>query len=431
MGRAMLIMVGGLVIISGLFQTINNDRAAQLPEFTIATFNEQQARNISTSLIDNAIQNLVFDNDWEGSIPTDDYFRGSGTLYTYTQNTAGLDTVENSVVDWNEYKVLLISRASYDGYTVETEVLMQRDSFSKFSYFTDVEPVIYFVDGDIVNGPVHTNGTFNMKGAPVFNGFVSSPNMYNSHSSGANPQFNGGSNFSLATNRELPDSQQLNLITSAAEVSGLVFDEDMDIEFYMDGDDGYVRIGTHGCSDSSCEDEYLLSDYDNGEGVIISVDGDVDVVGTLKGRVTLHSTEDIEIIGDILYNTDPTVDSTSTDIMGMVSEGDVIVDQNAHSYNGFQDLTIHSSIMTLGSSFEVEGFSLAGFRGDLNILGGLIQKERGAVGTFGGYLGTTGYSKKYEYDERLLNTIPPSFPRESIFSIVYWKDKMVEVEDNY
>ena len=425
----MLIMVGGLVVISGLFQTINNDRAARLPEFTVATFNEQQARNISTSLIDNAIQKLVDDNDWEGSIPTDNYFRGAGVLYTYTQGNSGLDSIDHSVVEWNEYKVLLISRATYENYSVETEVLMQRDSFSKFSYFTDQEPMIWFVDGDVINGPVHTNGTFHMKGAPVFNGFISSPNMWEAHGSGASPVFNGGSNFSLSNTRDLPDSQQLNLITAAAASSGLVFSEDMDIEFYMDGDDGYVRASTHGCSDASCVEEYLLSDYDQGEGVIISVDGDVDVVGTLKGKVTLHATDDIEIMGDIYYNTDPRVDSTSTDLLGLVSEGDVKVDQNAHSYNGSQDLTIHSSIMALGTSFEVENYSTGSFKGDLNILGGIVQKTRGAVGTFGGYYGTTGYSKKYEYDDRLLHTIPPSFPRESIFSIVYWKDKMVEVSD--
>jgi len=35
--------------------------------------------------------------------------------------------------------------------------------------------------------------------------------------------------------------------------------------------------------------------------------------------------------------------------------------------------------------------------------------------------------QNYQYDARLKGYIPPAFPRESVFSVVYWKDKVKEV----
>lgn len=420
MGRAMLIMVSGLVIISGLIISSNNQRVKVLPEGLASSFYEQQAKNVATSLIDNAIQNLLIDMEWEGSIPTDQNYRGSGILKTYTQNSSGLDTLGHSVVEWDEFKALLISRATYNGYNAETEVLMQRDSFSKFSYFTDNEPEIYFTDGDELKGPVHTNGTFNMKGEPEFNGFVSSPNDWKEHSSGADPKFNGGSNFALSDTRDLPDQAQFNILKSNAD---LRFNSDKDITFFVSGDDGYVRIADKNCSYSYCMDDYRIDNYNDGE-LIVSVDGDVNISGTLKGKVSIHSEQDITIVSDIWYDTDPLADSTSTDLLGLISEDDVYIDRYAHLQNGSSDLTVNASIMAL-DKFEVRNYSSYGYRGYLNIVGGIVQRNRGAVGTFGGYYGTTGYSKNYVYDERLLRQVPPSFPRESMFSIVYWKERIV------
>jgi hypothetical protein len=48
-------------------------------------------------------------------------------------------------------------------------------------------------------------------------------------------------------------------------------------------------------------------------------------------------------------------------------------------------------------------------RGCLYLTGGLIQKARGAVGTFSSYYGT-GYIKRYSYDRCALYNPPPYFP---------------------
>lgn len=439
MGRAMLLLVSGLVVIAGIIQMNNSKRAEMLPQRTVDKFYEQQAQNISASLVDQAINQLLVDMEWEGTITTDDNYEGQGTLTT--------------VPDPNdEYRVTLVSTAQYGGYKAETEVLMSRDSFSKYSYFTDAEKLpggqeIWWWDGDQVTGPIHTNGTFRMSGSPVFNGRITSPNDWIGYSStnktsndpdirhgSDTPQFLGGANFNLNRTRDLPGSEQLAELSALADAGGLVFNSDANLEFFVDDidDQGYVKetvVTSNTCgSDNNdpcfSETNYKLSDYPNG---IIKVEGKAKVKGTVKGNVTLHSTVEIEIMGDIYYNENP-LDSTlnSSDLLGLVSEGNVIVDEDAHRDHGNSDLTIHASIMALNTSFKVEDYNQGSPRGTLNLLGGIIQSNRGAVGTFSGGSVASGYTKNYVYDERLLHTIPPAFPRESIFSIVYWKDKPVE-----
>lgn len=438
MGRSVLILVCGFVVISGIIQMNNANRANMLPERVVDQYHEYQARNVASSLIDGAINKLLTDMDWNGTITTDKYYRGSGTL------TTGNDPADPS----NEFKVLLTSTGNFEGYTAKTEVLMIRDSFSKYSYFTDEEKLpngtnIWWWNGDEVNGPIHTNGTFRMAGSPTFNGFITSPNDWIGYSGNEDsndpderhgsetPQFNNGSNFNLNRIRKLPGAEQITELVDLSNSGGVRFEEDATLEFYVDGGEGYVKriesdtvsCGTDCTTTNLIETDYRLSDY-NG---VISVNGKTEVKGTVKGQITLHSSQEIEIMGDILYDGNPLDGvSSSTDMIGMVSEGDVIVDRYAHEDNGSYDLTIQASIMALGTSFEVEEYSSGDPRGTLTLVGGIVQKNRGPVGTFSGGSVSSGYTKNYLYDERLRHTVPPSYPRESVFTIVYWKDHPIQ-----
>lgn len=486
MGKSLLFLVGGLTIITGYMQVQNYDRMKSLPEVTSSYYEEQQARNIAKSLIDNAIENMKADNNWSdsleisevmdvgtmltnnpivkksivktllsgGSVSTqaeveeldeDEIEAGllqnglAGALKSYTSASSN-KPANNSVGTWDEYKVLLVSTSTYDNIEITTEVLMQRDSFSKYSYMTDSElsstgSNIWFMGSDNIYGPIHTNGTFRMSGSPSFYGLITSPNSWIAHSTNpTSPNFFGGENFN-APDKSSPSSYELNKLSAAAAAGGLVFNADLEVDFEVVSDVGYAKIREvttsscgWGCSSTSYSSwqSYDLSSF-NG---IISTSGSVNVEGTVKGIVTLHSEDQIQVMSDIYYNTNPLVDSSSTDILGLVSEGDVIVDRNAHSASGSTDLTIHASIMALNTSFEVESYSSGSPRGTLNLLGGLIQKNRGPVGTFSGSSIRSGYAKNYQYDGRLKGSIPPSFPRESVFSIVYWKDEVVNISDD-
>ncbi len=476
MGRSLLFLVSGLTIITGIVQVNNQERVTDIPEVSVDYYNAQQARNLSKSLIDNAVETMKANNNWTGSITMSDVvdtvairarsnagrkkmalgqlsleqlqdieegladqlvnsqsgargFEISGQLTSYTESSLN-KPANNSVTSWDEYKVLLVSTSTYDDIEVRTEVLMQRDSFSKYSYMTQSElsssgSTIWFIGADNIYGPIHTNGQFAMSGDPSFYGLVTSPNTWRAHSTNpTSPNFFGGENFNAPV-KSSPTSYEISKLETAANNGGLRFNNQLNVEFYESSGVGYARISEYNGSFWSSPVDYDLS-ATNG---VISTTGRVDVVGTVKGAVTLHSESLIEIDGDITYATNPLADSSSTDMLGLVSEGHVRIDANAHSYSGTQDVTVHASIVALNTSFYVENYNWCCAKGTLNLLGGLIQENRGPVGTFSGSTIYSGYSKNYQYDNRLKSSIPPSFPRESVFSIVYWKDEVTKISD--
>lgn len=80
--------------------------------------------------------------------------------------------------------------------------------------------------------------------------------------------------------------------------------------------------------------------------------------------------------------------------------------------------------MALGESFSVEDYYDGSPRGTLNLVGGIQQQVRGPVGTFSGGSIRSGFSKNYQYDNRLQKSIvPPFYPRESFYSLRYWIDR--------
>lgn len=432
MGRSMLLLVSGLVILAGIIIASNNKRAGMLPGKSEKSVAEVQARNSSVSLITTAIEKLTIDNEWTGSLESGDLLPGEAKLVVYDARSSSYpDGITVGEGGWDAYKILLYSKATYDGYEVITEVMMRRDSFSKYSYFSDIEKStllggadIYFHSKDEITGPVHTNDAFHISGTPTFYGAVTSPSMWRSRNLlGDNPDFQSTTDFNSPV-KNLPGATQISNLERSAKTEGLHFDKAIIALFQSNGS---VNIYQY--------------DYANnvwGSGVnypasvhkgLISTSREAFVKGKVKGPITLHSKENMEILGDIEYVDDPRTNPNSTDLLGLVSEKNVIVDKNAHADNGSSDLTLHGSIMALGDSFVVEDYNRNGFKGNLNLLGGIIQKSRGPVGTFGSWTGDTGYAKKYNYDDRLRYSIPPHFPRESVFSILSWKDRVVNKDD--
>lgn len=427
MGRALLFLTGGLFIVVGIIQMGIANRQQVLPQRTVELHSENQAKNLTASLIDYAIHELRNNQEWNNSFSSDNFLNGEVNLNIYNFNdflNSPDEIPDHRVQSWNEFTLLLHATSNYNGKAVATEVQLTKDAFSRFSYFTDMEGDVYFIWLDELSGPVHTNGTFNIAGDPTFHGMVTSPNDWHGYSQMENdPQFLGGADFN-AEEKPMPTNDQLNALRHNSQNGGLHFNNPIEINLNADGTATITeRLGGPSWNPNTIEHNVTLSNY-NGT---ISSTRDVGIQGTLNGQLTVHSERDIKIIGDVVYNNDPRVDESSTDLLGLVSERQVIIDKDAHTKNGSQNLEIHASIMALDKSFTAENYNSGGLRGELNLLGGMIQQQRGPVGTFNGTSVTNGFSKNYEYDDRLLSMIPPSYPRESFFSIVYWRDEVLSV----
>jgi len=447
MGRGLLLIVSGLVIITGMVQTSMFNRLETVPERNADYAVEQHLKNISNSLVDQAMREIAFDNEWKGSVDLDtDHMEGSGSLETYVQSSNNrpddADLIEDSWSDynWNQFKVMLYITAEFQGKKITTEVMLENEAFSKYSYFSNAElstsgtPIYFFTD-DELSGPVHSNGTFRMAGTPTFNGYVTSPNDWIGYTGNPNsndpderhgsddPQFNGGSNFNSSLS-PTPDQSQLDRIKSLADVGGFrITDPYTKLHFYTTEIAGVPRtFADFGVWNGSYYAYQETIDMSTTNGIISST-GRVDISGEITGQITIHTEDDIEIDGDLTYYNDPIDNPGSNDLLGLVSEEDVRIDQNAHTFKGSKDIDIQASIMALGDSFHVENYNWGSSRGEIRLLGGIIQNRRGPVGTFSGSGVASGFSKDYQYDERLLVDVPPAFPREEIFSIISWNEK--------
>ncbi len=175
---------------------------------------------------------------------------------------------------------------------------------------------------------------------------------------------------------------------------------------------------------------------------VIFFDGKVAVSGQVRGQVTLAATGDITIVDDIKYVTDPGA-GTCADMLGVFSGHDVVIADNTlntptkpyaafaggaagnFTFDDTRDEFIHGVMLAL-NNFTVENYAsgpnnsgngepcgaTAWGRGCLYLSGGIIQVQRGAVGTTAG----TGYLKRYSYDQCAGGNPPPYFPTTGHFA---------------
>jgi hypothetical protein len=90
------------------------------------------------------------------------------------------------------------------------------------------------------------------------------------------------------------------------------------------------------------------------------------------------------------------------------------------------NLTLHGVMMAGGRTTSDGSFSVPTYNtksaGTLKLVGGLIQKMRGPVGTFNASTAVTqtGYAKDYHYDPRMAVNPPPFFPTTGNYERLSW-----------
>lgn len=363
-----------------------------------------------------------YTNPW-GGVQT----LGGGT-YSVVINDLGLVGGTGNI---RRYKV-----TSTGVYASSSRVLVkffQVDNYARYLWFTNQELFdgtnVWFTSGDRLNGPTHTNGHFNINQDPVFESQAQSVaayiKFYNNGSSvnlqqTANsphdePDFQQGFTFGAET-ATMP-SQALGL-RSAASSGGLSLRGNTTIVLNSNGTmnvtNSYNRWTNRNMSIPANGALFVVCDGTNCRN-----GGSLTISGTLNGRLTVGAQQDVVIPNSILYADDPRTDPASDDTLGIIAERDVVIDDAAPT-----NIEINSCIMSMGDSFLLENYWLGSPRGTLTVYGGIIQKERGPVGTFDSRTGTkaTGYSKNYGYDARLLGAPPPYMPTTGDYITLSWEE---------
>ena len=324
------------------------------------------------------------------------------------------------------FRYSVTSTGTADNMTRVLRKYVQAVNFSNYIWYTNRETYggsnVWFIKNDFLNGPMHTNAHFNIYGkdpGAVFTGEATCVDGYVRYYNNGNninlpqatgtswdaPDFQGGLTFGVEQST-MPGTA-LNLKTNAAS-GGSSFNKNTQILLNNDGTMNY-KVGN-----GSWQNNQALPA--NGA---LFVNGNLTISGTLNGRLTVGASGNVVIPGNLVYASgDPVANPNSDDTLGIISEGDVVISNNAPN-----DLEIDGCIMALNSSFYRDNYG-SGLKGTLKIRGGIIQKERGPVGTFNVAAGikVSGYTKDYSYDGRLLNSPPPFMPTTGDCITLAWEE---------
>lgn len=110
----------------------------------------------------------------------------------------------------------------------------------------------------------------------------------------------------------------------------------------------------------------------------------------------------------------------SAGTMGLIGRN-VTVAAGAPTNMQIDAVILAGSSSTADGSFSVADYNTKKPVGTLKVLGGIIQKARGPVGTLSGNTIATGYSKDYWYDARMADNPPPFFPTTGGYDKISWR----------
>ncbi|MCX6376859.1 MAG: hypothetical protein NTU88_12650 [Armatimonadetes bacterium] len=143
----------------------------------------------------------------------------------------------------------------------------------------------------------------------------------------------------------------------------------------------------------------------------------------------VNNNKDITITDNVRYNTRPNKTLSYDDpvnlaaaTLGLVARN-VKIASSAPTSLEINAVCLAGGQNTTAGSFYVTNYDTKQPTGTLTVLGGIIQKNRGPVGTFNSSTGqmTTGYAKNYSYDPRLASDPPPFYPTTGTYERLSWR----------
>ncbi len=351
-----------------------------------------------------AAANLVCSKIWESP--------SYSASYTDVNYNGG--TFSTSVTNLGGGMIQIEAVGSYGGKSQSVTITMKPSSFSKFAYYGGTSAsAAAWETGDTIGGPSHTQGKLKTYGSPVFLGKATSKTGITMTGSPKNPQFFGG--FESGVDIPMPDNTSYNNILSAASAGGYI----------QTGGDLYLKFNSDGTVSwkTSSSGSYITVSlsYFAPNGVIAIDKGNLFVEGTLDGRVTVASLRSggssggtTTILNSIVMKDDPRTNPLSDDLLGIVSYGDITVEDN-----GATQFDVQASMYSYKGGLAVEhGTSRPA--GNLNILGGMIVEKLYATSNGASGSSRKGYNLILRFDERMYNDSPDYFPATGKYEILSW-----------
>jgi protein involved in polysaccharide export with SLBB domain len=266
------------------------------------------------------------------------------------------------------------------------------------------EPAYY--TGDIVYGPVYTQGQVFACGTPVFEGLVeatgdpvwTTPAGVKS-CAGSAPDFAGGQ----APNQPaLPLPSSDTYLSDLASQAGSPWTGQPSYNF-----SGNVTVVADGSSLTVTYGGVQKTGVPYPSDGVLSASGDIYVQGTVAGQLTLAAAGNVYVTGNLDYAcaTSGPVPSKCNDYTGLVAGGSVFIDDSGSS------VTLDAAMLAMSHSVSINPSDLGPCSAScptLHIYGSMASQFRGVFGAYDGS-GTVGegFVKDFHYDYRLFHNSPP------------------------
>ena len=405
-GKATLLLIVGFslifLVVSRNFGITSNRAIDNYVDY----YKKAVSHNIAVSGANIAANNIFLDPTWDASGYSNiDYQDGTISL-----GVQKIDPFKNIIE--------ITAQGSYDGYNSTVKIKLAPSKFSKFAYYSVSEGgTIWWTGSDTVWGPFHTQDYMRVYRHPVFYGKATTKKklVYYTNQSTDKPYFYGG--YQDGVDLPLPTSA-VDAMESIADDDGLKLSGHDTVYITFDRDSLRYRYSYNAKNTVV----YLPSAAPNG--LIFAKDCVVRLKGTVKGQYTLGCSTNLSagkgtiyLDDNIVFDKDPRIYPTSSDLLGICAENSVYITENAANNS---DINIHGSIYCEKGGFGAQNYDTRPVSGNINLLGGIIQNTRKAVGTFGTSGIKSGFAKRYRYDDRLLVASPPFFPGTGGFEIVSW-----------
>ncbi len=409
-GKVSLLMVMGFSLIFLVFGHNFNSVSNRSVDNFVDYYNGKSAHNLARSGANMAANAIFFDQSWTSGY-SDIQMNGGVINVNIQTSTTGLNTRK------------IISTGTYNGETATIEVILAPTRFSKYAYYSVEEGSnIWWTDKDTVFGPFHTEDNLRADNHPVFGvvGYsttIKGNLIYKDNEASDAPEFHGlfqtGFSDTLTTNGIQP------LRDAAADKGYEITKTNVTDTVYLTFKNDSVQVKKGFFQPTTT----YKTDVIARNGVIYAQGMDIRLKGTVEGQFSIVSDGNIYIDDDLIYKDNPLINKDSNDLLGIISQKNVYITDNDATKN----IKINGAIYCQDGGFGAENYKSRSVDGDIHLLGGITQHTRLAVGQYstdhsGNTTITSGFNKRYRYDDRLMTLYPPFFPTAGGFSIVSWKE---------
>ena len=375
----------------------------------------QVAHNIALSGANIACNKFYRDTTWKAG-------------YTNVPCQGGTYSVRVQTVDVINEVRRITSISTFTGYYTGYAGIVYHDtiiitfqpaSFARFVYYSVKEVGgIYWSTGDTLTGPLHSQDYIFIQGSPYFYGYVSTLMGIFWHGGTINePTFAGGYQEGV----DIPiNNMGVSTDSAAARMGGKYFTGHDTVYMKFVSDSIKYRYTWNGVDST----RRLSTFAPNG---VIYVDrGTIRIKGVVKGQYTVSCSGvnanqggQIWLDDDLVYTQNPLEYPDNTDVLGLVAQNNIYVTDNAANGGGI-GINIDGSLYCQGGSFIGQNYNNGGVRGYINLIGGVIQNNRGQINTTSAEIVIKGWNKNYKFDTRLVYMSPPVFPRSGGSQIISW-----------